>query len=233
MNEQLLERIKGRGYWQVIIRPSAFVPERVPRVQDCLQLVQTKLVRLRGWDFPHIELNAGFGNDYVESATDWMHMKEFWRFFQSGQFVFVGAFYEDWVQESDWFKMGAGVQLKPGVALDILDALYKLTEIYEFAARLAQSGLFDDTVVMRVALNKLQDRQLIFWPGSGRRLSVPYTCRAPDLAQERTFAASDLLGKAREYSLHHFLWVMERFGFAAPEAVFRKDQDAFLAGRIQ
>ncbi len=59
-----------------------------------------------------------------------------WRFYQTGQFVdFAGVTY-DWDDQSQRRLPSQG--WKPGEILNVQDALFTFTEIFEFAARLAK-----------------------------------------------------------------------------------------------
>ena len=86
---EIVAKIKSRGYWEVVIRPLKFEKERLESLKDCANLVLENKVRLRGWDYPHVSSKYGVqsGDNWVENVTDWSSYEEFWRMYQSGQFL--------------------------------------------------------------------------------------------------------------------------------------------------
>src|SRR5207249_11591560 len=110
--EELLARIKLRGHWKTIIRPLRYESERIPSLSTATRLVAESQVRFRGWYFPHIE-GGRHGRapsaraNSIEAYTEWSDVKEYWRLHQSGQFVHLSAFGEDW-GEADKTPIRAG-----------------------------------------------------------------------------------------------------------------------------
>src|SRR4051812_18760830 len=99
----ILHNIQKRGSWLVCIRPSTFEKERL-EIDDCLKLVQSNQVSLRGWNYPHYHeagtADGGIstGVDYIQCITDYKAHKEIWRMHQSGLFAHRFACEEDWWQ---------------------------------------------------------------------------------------------------------------------------------------
>ncbi len=143
MTNELIGKIKSRGYWRIVIRPQKFNKHLIPSLDQCLQYIAASKVSLRGWDYPHVD-REGYANgiDWVESATDWMDILEYWRFYQSGQFANIFNCREDWVDLNQEQFMRLVNKPFPDGVLGVVATIYRLTEIYEFAARLASgSGL--------------------------------------------------------------------------------------------
>lgn len=232
MNVEVSEKIKSRGYWQVVIRPTIYSADRIRTLPACEEMVTTNRVRYRGWDFPYVNAgDMGRGFNYIEMAVTIGSISEAWRFHQSGQFAFLRGLTEDWIQEEVGLFQEQGPNIEPGANLSILSALYHVSEVYEFATRLAQAGIFDDRVFLSVKLLRAEGRKLFFWSGD-RILSRKYVCKVRELPKEQTFDVADLIARSREYSLEHFLWLMERFGFDASPDVFKRDQEGFFQGRF-
>jgi len=233
--ESVLKKIKSRGYWKVIIRPTQFNKERLS-LQGCRQIVQECKVMLRGWDYPHISSrhppHIG-GVDYVESLTDWNGHKELWRMYQSGQFVHLFGCHEDWLGEPiPIFAPSRYSHIKPGSVLGVIMTLYSVTEVYEFASRLAQKNLFEGAAFLSITLHGMENRKLTFFE-SGRLLFDDYICFINDLQQEKTIAVNELLGRGYEMALDHTLWILERFNWTSPpREILKEDQKKFLEGRI-
>ncbi len=232
MSKKLLEKIRSRGHWQVVARPQKYISERIPSLSDCLRLIEESQVRCRGWYFPHFDSSEVLnGLNYIESGTDFPAKYEAWRFYQSGQFAFLGALGEDWLEEHPFLTKEERSRFAPGEHLNVLSTLYRLSEIYEFVSRLAQAGIFDDHLVLSIELVGTKGRRMVFWD-PGRYLGKNCICIEESLPKERTFAVADFISNAREYALQHFLWIAERFQVDASVSVFRRDQEKFFEGRF-
>lgn len=232
MTNEILDKIKGRGYWHLVARPTRFVKERIPSLRDCQTIVEKQQIKLQGWYFPHIDGNElKRGEDYIETSFSFSGMNEAWRFYQSGQFAFFRGLYEDWLNDNIIVPDSIKSTIKASTGLDVLATLYELSQIYEFVARLAQLGIFDDSLYVMIKLVNNAERRLFFWPGTGRHLSLRYMFQAPELARESTFNVTSFVAQSHELAYQHFAWIMERFGFYASEGVFRRDQERFFEGR--
>jgi len=233
--ESLLEKIKSRGYWEVIIRPTRFEREHLS-LSECIQIVQDCRVVLRGWDYPHISRrhppHVG-GVDYVESLTDWNGCKELWHMYQSGQFVHLFGCREDWLGErTGLLGPSPYADIEPGSVLGVILTLYSVTEIYEFASRLAEKSLFDEAVFLSIILHSMRNRKLMFFE-SGRFLFDDYVCNIDDLPLDKTINVNELLGRGHELALDHTIWIFERFNWISPpKEILREDQKKFLERRI-
>ena len=134
---ELLEMIRSRGYWKAIVRPTAFVERRVEQRSDLLPILEKNSVEIKGWGFPHIDrvLAMDEGLDWIGQELAKNHILEFWRFYQSGQFIHYFGMPEDWTaRPSPWLQSADGVHR---VMLEVGDVVLRFTEIFEFAARLA------------------------------------------------------------------------------------------------
>lgn len=225
---QLVERMKEQGHWRVVIKPELFVRERIGSLAECERLVERYQVRHRGWYFPHTDASGlRRGLDYIELETDFPLHPEAWRFYQSAQFAFWAALGEDNLDHYPGRRLNSA---EPGKWLSVLATLYRLSEIYEFTARLAQEGVYGDQFSLAIALSGLKGRQMEF--GSpDRSMGMDCVCIEESLPREKTFRTADFVPKARDLALEHFLWVTERFQCAGTEHVFRRDQEKFFEGR--
>jgi len=227
---ELLEKIKSRGYWRVLVRPEKYIAERVDTLAKCETLVEENQVRHRGWYFPHTDRSrTRNGLNYVELQTDFRGKYEAWRFYQSGQFAFWSALDEDWLEEFPFRDTSNLPKFKPGESLSVLSTLFRLSEIYEFASRLAQVGLFDDQLYLSIELFGTKNRKMNFWTPD-RSMGMNCLCVEPSLPRARTFQTVDFVPRARDLALEHFLWIAERFQCRASEHVFRRDQEKFFEG---
>jgi hypothetical protein len=211
---ELREAILSRGHWEVVIRPTAFDPEHVQDFGELLPIVQRASVSLRGWDFPHVE----YDRRHTQSEMDWIGQdidygfhREIWRIAQSGQFVHLGAMWSDWGERSPgWVPRN----IEPNSSLGVMDAVYRFTEIYEFAARLALSPAGYDSMVVSVTIGNLQGRKL--WMEDSRRwLTGDYrtslgTFKHP-LPEGRPIDRAQLIGSPRPLALAAADQLFKRF----------------------
>jgi len=231
MTEEVLQKIKSHGYWFVVIRPLRFEKERIKSLDECRALVRENAISLRGWNYPHYSEEIRNGIDYIECATDRQEKKELWRMYQSGQFAHLFACNEDWWRESSWvpehFK-----RYDPDTILDFVSTLYRITEIYEFASRLAAKNLFRDGLKLTIELRNMKNRQMIT-TDPARHLGEGYICTPKALPKTKTISNEEILGKADELALDHVVWVLERFGWYTPSREVLKDiQSGLLERRL-
>lgn len=215
MSERLADVIKSRGYWQVVIRPTTFIENRVKSFEALYSIVQRTSVQLRGWDFPHIdrEQQPIREQDWIGQEFAWEHFREIWRLYQSGQFAHISAFPYDWRDLSSWWPVDEGWEW--GRTFSIADALFRFTEIYEFAARLALSDAGDDQMEIQIALGNLTNRTLdLDFP---RRVGFfrpkIYTADTAFETRPSVYARDALIGQARELALTSASELFMRFGW--------------------
>lgn len=233
--EGLLEKIKSRGHWFVNIRPLKFKKERITSLNECKKLVKDCAVSLRGWDFPHhsSRYEPLSGLNWVESLTDWEEFKELWRIYQSGQFIHFSGCMEDWLGEAKTlFGTPRKWKYTPGSVLSVLNTLFRVTEIYEFASRLANRKIFDEGLYLNIELNRMKNRRLIMLDRR-RFLFRDYPCTIDHLPHSNTISIEDILGKAHNLALDHTIWIFERFNWdSPPRNVLEEDQKKLLERRL-
>src|SRR5438477_12026082 len=81
-------------HWRVNMRPLPFEPERIPSLSAGFELIQSTKLSLRGWDYPHLSHKPhqrGTGKSWIAAWSDFMNHVEYWRFYQSGQFLHLAA----------------------------------------------------------------------------------------------------------------------------------------------
>lgn len=157
---KLLNKIRSRGYWEVIIRPTSFIENRVPDISGLYSLVANRAVLLRGWGYPEVQEETRLltDSDWVGQELEWEEYLEIWRLYQSGQFVHIFGMEEDWRDQS---TVWANAAPKPGEILGLGNALFTYTEIFEFAARLSLTDASDQTMHIAITVNGLRGRSLV------------------------------------------------------------------------
>lgn len=239
MATTLIDKIKSQGYWRVIIKPTQFNKSLIPSLTECQRLIEESKVYLRGWDYPHLpRYGQGLVNgvDWLEASTDsmvWIPMLEYWHFYQSGQFAHLFNCGEDWVnrdqlQIQNWRNLPL-----PERVLSILNTVYRVTEIYEFAARLAAKGIFRSDLSITVELHGMKDRGLVVTGHMRAPLLDNYICGVDALPYSKTVSLEALLAQASELALESLLWFFERFNWQSiPVHTIRDDQRRLLERRL-
>jgi hypothetical protein len=157
----ILDKIRSRGYWRVVIRPTTFQERQIPRCADLFPIVEKSSVRLpnRPWEYPCIDSSrVQRGDDWVGQKFEHGPVIESWRIYLSGQFVHFFAMAEDWQDQSTCNPD------RPGQVIEYHHAILSLREIYEFAARLALSPAGAGRMRVEVDLHGLKDRCLVTGP---------------------------------------------------------------------
>jgi hypothetical protein len=134
-----------------------FDAQLIPALPDCWKMIEPSVVSLRGWDYPHVDRSdRANGKDWIASWCDFMDHREYWQFFQSGQFAHLFSFRED-AQQRNALQTALSqphVEVptgeKPTGCMDIIETLFKLTEIYEFASRLSQKMALEGSISISV-----------------------------------------------------------------------------------
>ena len=228
MSQELLDKINSRGYWRVVIRPTEYREENIS-LGEIRKTLDSTVLHLRGWDYPHIDRsNTTNGQNYVQSYADFLGNIEFWRFYQSGQFINRFAMREDWHEVSSIFGTGKPLPFK---SLDIIETLYNVTEIVEFATRLAVKGIYGKNIKIEISLCDTNDRALasIY---SHRWLSRDYVCKIPEIKWEKLILTEELISNSAEISMNATLYIFERFNWNTSADIFKDDQQKLLSGRL-
>lgn len=222
---QLLQKIKSRGYWKIVIRPIGdFIKDRIPEIMELKEIVRQANVRLRGWDFPHIRGDKiQIGIDWIEQGEDWSVHVETWRLYQSGQFVFFGSIWADWSdQEVTWLVNKS--ELQPGTTLYVEDAVLRYTEIFEFAARLAMTKAGGEQMSIQITLDGLENRSLVF-ENYRRTFHYKRTCSLPSFPQKIIAPLQHLVSEPKLLALEAAKDLLARFNWETDVDLLRTIQD--------
>ena len=224
-------------HWRINFRPDQFNKELIPTLGKCLEIIQKTKLSLRGWDYPHLsrENQREYGNNWISSWSDFMGHNEYWRFFQSGQFIHLFSVreatepdFKNYVksrfQQVDWANV-------PGF-LSILNFVYTATEIFEFAARLCEAGVYEGGLTVDIRIKGIKGFILMFTDWD-RDVDDYYPAGTNELGHSWNIETSVLIAESSKHSLNAIAWFFERFGWLPPPIeIFRKDQENLLTGRI-
>lgn len=223
--EFVRNKVKQHGYWRVLIRPSTFRTERIANILELEPILDRLSVRLRGWDFPHIDHRnqVTVGKSWIEQDTDWEMYVESWRFYQTGQFIHYDGFKEDWLHQAR--QLGRSQDFEPGEKLAVVSALFRFTEVFEFAKRFAFSEVGDPSVHVEIGLSGLQNRTL--WLDSETRAPFfrDYTAAIPEFKQSGEHSQEELAAESRSLSRRYAQELFRRFGWDPSIDALRSMQD--------
>jgi hypothetical protein len=209
--QTVLDKIRTRGYWRVVIRPTTFEENHIPSDSDLFPIVEKNSVRLRGWDYPHIDHQSPplRGADWVGQEFDRQDEIEVWRLYTSGQFVHFFTILGDWRDHSAVWP--AEPEWKPGHYIYYIPTIYSLVEIFEFAARLALSPAGAASMRVEIELHGLRGRRLVS-PDIMVPLSGFYVAQKADWNYRREGSQTDLIARPRELAAVAARDLFARFG---------------------
>lgn len=228
---ELTNKLEARGYWRVEIRPTEFVPARVVNTKLVQQAVEKARVELRGWDFPHIGKSWELpqSQDWVGVEVDWSVHVEVWRAFRSGQFVYRGGIWTDWIDQHHFGALGR--EWTTGAQLPIVSSLWSITEFLEFAARYSQTAAGGEEMIVELTLNGLEGR---FLRGDHER-RVWFDSYGPARLDRFSFARelprTELVVTARQLAVTCTQELFGVFGYDAGTALLEEIQNELLRAR--
>ena len=221
---ELLNKIKSRGYWKVIIRPATFVEKRVRYRSDLLTIIEKNSVEYRGRCFP---LMRGYG--MLDEGPNWVGQEirldpivKLWRFYQSGQLVYYSAMPEDWNSELSIGPQDNRVSYRNShKALEISDVVVRFAEIFELAARLSLTEAGDHGIHIEIVVDNLKDH--IIRPRAHDNTNATWVKEAQRLPMRyaNDFRQGELLAQPRELSLEPAGELLDCFGWRLDTDILR------------
>lgn len=239
--QAVIDLIKTKGFWRINFEPLTYADKKLT-LSQCKELVDKNAIHLRGWDYPHVPQRHGDdtasepGDIYWQGWLNWEgeNHKEFWRMYQSSQFIHYLGLREDWLNDfqirSVWEQ--ANRTYSPGQALGVVATTYQITEIFEFLSRLIVDGLYEDGVKVSISLNNTEGRELIVDQFTRVGFSSPKKTSAPTISFSNQYMKEEIESGARDKALEVIIHFFERFGWTPPNIeVIKADQEKFLGGK--
>jgi hypothetical protein len=199
-------------------------------------------VRYRGWDFPHLnrKTQPDVGVSSLGSSDDFLGHLEYWRAFESGQFVYLSSVRE-W-SEPNWAAQlrrvsSNRIDLPPGVNWDevpgfieVVNFVYTMVEFFEFSTRLAQTLPSVETVELNIGLNHIRGFVLTFDDFS-RQIWNYYSTKEEALNHRWRLGLANLVSDTSGLTVEAIVWFLTRLGWLEPNAEqVRKDVESFRGG---
>lgn len=228
--------------WEFNIRGTVYDAENLDSVSRCVEIIERSSVLLRGWDFPHIPRSHNElipGPDFIAHGVEF-GCREFWQFWRSGQFYFIEGLRE--VVDDNWREQIERTNPLKNVAVSsgaesingyfmLISELYRFVELYEFAARLSETGIYKEGFIVQVRLRHASGYMVA--TDFSRRLRYAYTAKQDDLSREWTYTPEDVVVSVKACAQKAYIEVMRSFfgWFNLPADAFDEDIDEFLANR--
>jgi len=229
--EEIIKKITSRGYWKIVFRPLTY-KIRLERLLECKEIVERNEVTLRGWYYPHFPSQEKLlpANNFYQGMNDWEGHIDFWRMYQSGQFIHYRALSADWTEENS--LISPKYKIPSMELISVLDTIYFITEVFEFLSRLTKIGLYKEGVDVTIKLKNIKDRKLYLEDISLTPFSRPYKTAATQIVFKQIFQEKHILEKPSELALKVILYIFDRFGWSASEDVIREHQKKLLERRL-
>ena len=168
----------------------------------------------------------------VASWTDNEYATEYWRLYQSGQFLHLFALNENNPRNQQQQRLLRRIygQQTPGY-VDFLGLLYTVTEIFEFATRLCLKKLYRGSLEITIELKDIEGFRL--WvPEPARHVPYEWVSHEPELRWTRPFPSAELIANSADRALDAAIWFFERFGWESPSKdSLGRDQREMLGWR--
>jgi hypothetical protein len=236
--------VKDYPYWVLLFRPETYEPDLIPSLTDCVKLVEKTRVQLRGWDFPHLsnrETDRCQGSNWIGSSASFMDEIEYWRLYQSGQFVHLAAVRE--AANQSWrerLQRDAMSHLRhredidwnavPGY-ISLVNLVYTLTEYFEFAARICQAGVYRGR--LDISLELIGIKGFVLTTDWERAWSEYRPATDDRLRKTWRLSSEKLVAGSTEHSLKAIVWLCECFGWMSPSVTaIKKDQEKLMSGNL-
>jgi hypothetical protein len=221
---ELTKAIRSKGYWHVDVHPIDYVGDRIPYTA-LRSILDRTVVRLRGWDFPHLDGHGTVrhGNHWIGGETDWSYYKEAWQFHQSGHFVYMIGIHEDWTESYEGLAPFRRVPIGSS-GLGVGDALFRITESYEFASRLSVTDAGADVMRIEIDLRNIAGRGLYVDDPGRMPMDHDYSFHEHVLRSAAAVTRADLAGRSRELAIDASSEIFARFGWHPARALLQEQQ---------
>ncbi|MCE5314034.1 MAG: hypothetical protein ABFD49_07165 [Armatimonadota bacterium] len=207
--DRAIHDLKSGAHWRVVVRPDDFDSGRISELAKCEHIVASSQVNWRGWPYPFFDSSAlQIGSDWIACFGELNPYREYWRYYQSGQFAHLFGFREEWYQKeaeiaAETTKTFWHNGYEPQGYLDLTMTINTITEIFEFAARLAISNELGDNAHIKIELVNAKDRLLINFGGwllgwyriPSDNIKAEWSGNAPNLSADSAQLALDAAKK--------------------------------------
>lgn len=211
---ELANRIKSTSHCRFTLRPIELNKNRIQNYSELEAIINKSIVRYRGWDFPHINQEIFLReNENIGSYDNWKR-QELWKFYQSGQFIYLFQFHEDFFNKEiksnayGWIKKYDQNFIEKGF-FDFECFINMITEIVEFSNRIFRNNQFLIPLEISISLNNINDR--IFTSIDPFRSNRYFKIQTENLTFTKIFNLEDF-SELNQNTINCIKYFFERFG---------------------
>lgn len=235
MTSEMVDLIRTRGYWRINFRPERFT-HQFNSAADCLRVVESCAVRIRGWEYPAIlkgsrSVKELYADDGYAQEIRLGNFLEFWKLFRTGQFIHYAALAEDWFENTSQPVGPPPDMIQPNTRLSFEEAIYRVAEIYEFLARLVGAGLYEGSVGVRIELHNLKGREI--WIQSRHRghFPHPHTTAGSAVVLDERLEVGKVVANPSAFAAAHLQRIFRSFGFSPSLEQMNAEVERARSGR--
>lgn len=220
----VLDRIHKKGYWRILFRPLEFHVALLHGKGQCEMVFEQAQVRNDRRAYPLAKPRRDLeGKDWIAGESDCPPFIEYWRFYESGQFVYHLAMEEEHMPFHPQFPSQAD-------KLNVPKSIEILTDMVEFAARLSYHGALTPAASLSFGLHGAEKRVLI-WPNRATQSEFRFRDERVQLA--RQLEAEGLTGRSKEIALDLAVELFAKAGWNAERSLLSEEQDRHISRRPQ
>lgn len=220
----ILDEIRSRGHVFFAIRPHIFIQDRVP-LAELEPMLRRCIVQLRGWDLPHVDPHhpVRHKRDHIWQESSWDYHLEHWEFYRSGQLADLTSIRRDWSDISSFQTVPTNWTW--GRELPITDTVMTLTEIFEFAARLALTEAGDSGMDVHISYRQMEGRRLVIDDPQRVPLWQEYRYDDTRIDLSRTLSREQLAAEAWDIAADVAIELFGYFGWSPAIQAIRSSQE--------
>lgn len=234
-----LLKLKDRGYWKVHFYPNSVGFVSIDPINKGKEIIKSSSVQFRGWDYPHFPTNIlehqniYVAGDKIEAWIDSGQYKEIWRFYNTGQFIHLFALREDWLKEDSWVSSNLK-EILPGTSLEIICAIYSITEIFSFIRNIVQAVLYKDGIVLELSLFGAKDRNLFISDSSRMPLMGEYKSVIDTIVfPKKIYGIQEIETNYLDFAFENIVYLFNQFNWDNPPMqVIKEDQKKLIERRF-
>ena len=228
-------------HWRVNYRPSTYVADKVRTLDACWEILQKTAVSLRRWSFPYTptrDSERDYGDTWIAGWSNDSRHVEYWRFYQSTQFLYLGNLreatdprYMSEIRSAMGLHADTPSDLEsaPGF-MSLTNSIHTITEFFEFAARLAQAGVYVDPITIDISIKGIAGFMLA--ADSNKVWFSDYVARQAEFRYGTAIAPAELVASAAEHAIQCAIQLFAHFGWSKPNIdAIRTDQQKLFTRR--
>ena len=226
--------VREGPHWRVVIHPGVHEKDRIPSLEECWSIMERSRVAWRHPEYPIFGQDAerDSGKGWIASWADYGVQMEYWRLYQSGQFVHLRGLWRERREHEKAMLLFSDLNPtadSPCGHIDINTLLDTPLEIFTFAARLGAAGVLDDHPHIEIGMRGVGGRVLFTTdPGRGRTPEI-FPVRGDEVACEWTPSLAEVMASPETLAAEATLELLAHFSYthSSRERVMR-EQNMFL-----